>query len=119
MEFINDAVEKVKEVAGTAYKITEGAVITQKQKLDIASLEHKLNKEYTLLGKTYYRFVKSENGDTEELDKIIESVSEKIAEIKEAKKELAEMKNRRICPECGKHVDSDSAYCNYCGKKFD
>lgn len=119
MEFINDAVEKVKEVAGTAYKMTEDAVIVQKQKFEIASMERKLNKEYAALGREYYRSVKTGKENAEEMSELTSAVSERIAEIKKAKKELADMKNRRVCSDCGKYVDTDSAYCSYCGKKFD
>lgn len=110
---------KAKEVFETAYKKTGDAVSVGKQRLDIASLENKLNKSYEILGKVCYDEV-SHGGsfDAEAAKPIFEDIAEKRKQIEEMKKEIARNKNKKVCPRCNQTVDKSSAYCNSCGAKI-
>lgn len=118
MEFFDTAVNKVKDVFGVAYKKTEEVVTTQKQKIDIASMENKLSKEYEKLGKLYYDNIKNENIVEGELKDIVDVISAKITEIDAAKAELAKSKSKRLCPVCSEPIDISSNFCNHCGAKL-
>lgn len=86
MEFLDQTVQKAKEIFEIAYQKTGDAVNTGKQKLEIASLENKLNKEYRLLGKLYYNAYKS--GEEVDLDNIIQNIDAIKKQIKLKKEEL-------------------------------
>lgn len=119
MDFFDNAVSKAKEVFDVAYKKTEAAVNTGKQKFDVASIENKLAKDYEKLGAIYYNMIKDSDeldDETRELKLAINEKCEKIAKIKE---EINNAKNKRLCPSCGIAVDKASAFCSSCGAKLE
>ena len=60
------------------------------------------------------------NGDIEKMnlteEEYIALVAERAKE--QAKKDLAEIKNKRICPKCSMAIEKTSVYCNFCGEKL-
>lgn len=117
MDFLDNALSKTKEIFEIARKKTEDAVNTGKQKIDVATIENKLAKDYEALGKIYYENIKEADAQSLaenviELKASIEEKKEKIASIKE---ELNRAKNKRYCPSCGASIAADSIYCSVCG----
>ena len=53
MDFLDNAINKAKEVVDIAYKKTEEVVLTEKQRFDIASLNSKIDKDYKALGEIF------------------------------------------------------------------
>lgn len=117
MDFLDNAVSKAKEVFEIARKKTEEAVNTGKQKIDVATIENKLSKDYEALGKIYYESIKAVDAQalTEEVIEIKASIEEKIEKIESIKEELNRAKNKRKCPNCGASIDVNSLYCSVCG----
>lgn len=118
MDFLENAVQKAKEVFDVAYNKTESAVNTQKQKFDLAAEENKLNKDFSRLGKYLFeeRFDSIPNdGEAAEILALIAERKEKISEIK---KEINSAKNKRICPSCAANIPDDAAFCSNCGAKL-
>ena len=64
MDFFDNAVSKAKDVFDVACKKTEEVVTTGKQKLDIATLENKMTKDFEALGRIYFEQIK----DNDDLD---------------------------------------------------
>lgn len=61
--------------------------------------------------------------EDEELKNIINNIEkdkkeEKEAEEKENNQEDKEKKNKKYCTKCGKMIDNEWAFCNYCGNKL-
>lgn len=119
MDFLDNAVSKAKEVFDVAYKKTEEAVNTGKQKFDVAAIENKLNKDYAKLGKIYYALIKDSEDLKGETLKIKTAIDEKNAKIEELKQQINDTKNKRTCHNCGNAVDKQSLYCNTCGAKLE
>lgn len=86
MEFLDQTVQKAKEIFEVVSQKTGEAVNTGKQKYEIASLENKLNKEYRLLGKLYYNTCKS--GEEANLQSVIESIDSIKKQIKQKQDQL-------------------------------
>ena len=66
MDFLENALDKAREVIDVACKKTNEVVITEKQKFDIASIENKRAKDFERLGKLYFKLYKDsdiENGE--------------------------------------------------------
>ncbi len=115
-DFFDNAIDKAKEVFDVACKKTGEAVSASKQRFDIASMEAKIEKAYAKLGKACYKELK--DTQNEEIAGIISVIDEMLKEIDEAKTNLAELRNKRICPKCGQYIEKNSVFCNLCGEKL-
>lgn len=119
MDFLENAVNKAKEVFDVAYKKTEDVVNTGKQKLDVANLENKLNKDYQKLGEIYFELIK-ESDDLQDVTlELKNAICEKQEKIAKIKKELNDAKNKRICPVCSVSIDKNAVFCSACGAKLE
>ena len=105
MDFIDDAVTKAKEAFDVACKKTNEVVTTQKQKIDIASLEAKRTKDFEALGRFYYSELKDNEIENEEAARLVAAIDEKNAKIDELRREINNTKNKRVCPKCGESID--------------
>ena len=115
-EFLDTAMDKAKEVFDVACKKTEKAVTVSKQRFDIASMESKREKTYAKLGKVCFKEMKdTDNGEMAQLIGEIEKLN---SNIDTARTKLAEIKNKRICPNCGQAIENISVFCNFCGEKL-
>ena len=117
MDFFDDAVSKAKEVFGVAKRKTEDVVTTQKQKFDIASMENKLEKDYAMLGKLYFKAIGNDEIEDENVKSIVDAIKEKNQKIAEIKEELSAAKNKRICPKCMAEIDANAVFCSACGER--
>lgn len=118
MSFIDDAINKTKEVFDVACKKTDEVVTTQKQKFSIASLESKREKDFADLGRIYFELAKNSTDLTDEARNLVDAISEKNAEIARLNQDIQNTKNKRICPNCNANIDVNSVYCNNCGAKI-
>lgn len=118
MSFIDDAINKTKEVFDVACKKTDEVVTTQKQKFSIASLESKREKDFADLGRIYFELAKNNTDLTDEARNLVDAISEKNAEIARLNQDIQNTKNKRICPNCNANIDMNSVYCNNCGAKL-
>lgn len=117
MSFLDDAINKTKEVFDVACKKTDEVVTTQKQKFSVASLESKREKDFADLGRVYFELVKDSTDLTDEVRNLVDAISEKNEEIARLNKDIQNTKNKRICPNCNANIDANSVYCNNCGTK--
>lgn len=117
MSFLDDAINKTKEVFDVACKKTDEVVTTQKQKFSVASLESKREKDFADLGRVYFELVKDSTDLTDEARNLVDAISEKNEEIARLNKDIQNTKNKRICPNCNANIDANSVYCNNCGTK--
>ena len=118
MSFIDDAINKTKEVFDVACKKTDEVVTTQKQKFSIASLESKREKDFADLGRIYFELAKNSTDLTGEARNLVDAISEKNEEIARLNQDIQNTKNKRICPNCNANIDVNSVYCNNCGAKL-
>ncbi|MBQ6847542.1 MAG: hypothetical protein IJO62_01330 [Clostridia bacterium] len=88
MDFFENAVSKAKDVFDVACKKTGEVVNTGKQKLDIATLENKMAKDFERLGRVYFEQIKDADGLDEATAKIKNAILEKQSEINKIKEEM-------------------------------
>lgn len=119
MSFLDDAINKTKEVFDVACKKTDEVVTTQKQKFSISSLESKREKDFADLGRIYFELVKNDDNLTDEARNLVDAISEKNEEIARLNQDIQNTKNKRICPNCKANIDANSVYCNVCGAKLE
>lgn len=118
MEFLNNAIIKVKEAVDVACKKTGEVVCAEKQKFDISALKSKRDKDFIELGKIYYEKAKLQTVNDLNVLNLINSIDKKNDEIKELIKAFNESKNRGVCPKCYASVDVNSAFCSACGERL-
>lgn len=118
MDFLEEALSKAKDVFEVAKQKTGEAVAVGKQKYDIASMESKLNKSYSALGRICYENFKNDQGACDEIKALISQITSEIEDIEAAKEEIVKIKGGRVCYECGGAVSNNSAFCSHCGAKF-
>jgi len=119
MDFLENALDKAREVIDVACKKTNEVVITEKQKFDIASIENKRAKDFERLGKLYFKLYKDSDIENGEMKSIINEIKEKNKRILEIKKEISSTKNKRLCPVCGAAIEKHSVFCSSCGVKLE
>ncbi len=87
MDFFENAVGKAKDIFDVACKKTGEAVNTGKQRLDIATLENKMSKDFEKLGRIYFEQLK--NTDAEgEIGYLKNAITQKQEQIDKIKAEL-------------------------------
>ena len=118
MDFLDNAINKAKEVVDIAYKKTEEVVLTEKQRFDIASLNSKIDKDYKALVEIFYKNYKDNEDIPEDAKVGIRAINEKILKIKELKEEIGETKNKMVCPHCQNYIPKGSAFCSVCGERL-
>lgn len=119
MGFLDDAINKTKEVFDVACKKTDEVVTVEKQKFNIASLKSKREKDYADLGRIYFESVKDSCDLDDETRNLVDAIREKNEEISRLNKDIQNIKNKRVCPKCNANIDANSVYCNNCGEKLD
>ena len=88
MEFFENAVNKAKDVFDVACKKTGEEVNTGKIKLDIATIENKMSKDFEALGRIYFKEIAETDDLSEEKLKLKNKILEKQAGINKLKEEL-------------------------------
>lgn len=117
MDFLDNAINKAKEVIDVACKKTGEVVTTEKQKFDIATLKSKRDKDFLALGKIWFEIIKEDEDVSEQVKSIVNEIKQKNEKIDELTAEILNNKNKRICPECSAAIDNNAIFCSNCGAK--
>lgn len=116
---INEVVDMAKSGLDTVCKKTEDAVAVSKLRIEQATLETKLSKDYEKLGRIYYGSVaEGKDADENELELLTAAIGDKKEQIKLLREKIQKYKYRKLCPACKSPVDKNSVYCNHCGEKL-
>ena len=112
MSFLNDLGKKT---TGTTAKIATEA----KLKIEIAENKEKVKEFYEELGrKIYENHIREENVNISELigeDCLkIDTISK---EIENARKEILELNNKKMCKKCFAEIETNSIFCSQCGER--
>ena len=90
-----------------------------KLKIKIAENKGKIKDVYNEIGKKIYeKHVREENIDIEEyLKEELKSIDALSKEIENARKEILEVNNKKLCSNCFEEMSKDMAFCPKCGAK--
>lgn len=100
-----------KDLTGRAETIYE----TQKLKNKISGEKQQIEKAMADLGRIVYRRYQEGISVEEAEDAICVQIDERYQQIKRLKKEAEELKEQRVCPNCGSVVGKNDAFCSKCG----
>lgn len=102
-----------KDLTGRAETIYE----TQKLKNKISGEKQQIEKAMADLGRIVYRRYQEGISVEEAEDAICVQIDERYQQIKRLKKEAEELKEQRICPDCGSIVGKNDTFCSKCGAR--
>ena len=100
-----------KDLTGRAETIYE----TQKLKNKISGEKQQIEKAMADLGRIVYRRYQEGISVEEAENEICVQIDERYQQIKRLKKEEEELKEQRVCPNCGSIVGKNDAFCSKCG----
>ena len=93
-------------------------VDVSKLNIKMAELRSDLKNEYEALGKTVYNCEKNHIDSASEITNASLRIDSIYMQIEELKKQVAKMKNKVLCKECGNANNVNDSYCVKCGKEL-
>ena len=118
MDFLNECLDKAKDLFETAKEKTDKAVAIGKQKYDIAALESRIGKSYQALGRVCFENYKGDENAPDEIKALISQIEAEKETIALSREELERMKAHRVCPVCTGAVAENATFCSHCGAKL-
>ncbi len=118
MDFLDNAIEKTKEVLDVACKKTGEVVANEKQRFDIASLKSKQEKDFAALGRLCFEMFGDLENCPDEFKGLIAEIKSKDARILKLSEEMAAAKQKQVCPKCLAEIDKKAVFCSKCGEKL-
>lgn len=116
-DFFEDFGKKISEAAEVVTNMTSEAIEIQKLKGQIRDLARENAVDLMEMGKlTYGKFSAGEEVEADAAG-YCDAIKERKAAIADCEKKIAVIKGASECPECGKMVSKDMAFCPYCGTK--
>ncbi|MBE6613511.1 MAG: zinc ribbon domain-containing protein [Ruminococcaceae bacterium] len=114
--FWNDLTGKAGTAAKAAAKKTGEAAETAKLAITLKTEESKLRGLYAKLGVLYYANTAGEDNADVLAAQVLEIDEQKMV-IENLRAVIDERNGKMKCPNCGKIIDIESAFCNSCGAK--
>ena len=114
MGILEDSIETTRDVAQQVVKKTGQITKLAALKIDSSHIENKIEKNFAKIGRSVYEGAEDEtfiSDTTEEIN----ALYEKLADIKA---QIAFLRNKQVCPECGTFNESDSKYCKNCAEEL-
>lgn len=105
------ATRKVVKKSSEVYDVT-------KLSLKISSLEDEADKKYNEIGKLIYSNFKGFEISSEDVERLCAEIDVIKGNIDDISRQISELKNATICPECGAEVSKNSTFCAKCGEKI-
>jgi rubrerythrin len=104
-------------VADRAVKKTGDVTNLVKLKVSIKSAESKLSSVYEEIGRLFYTAERSGEDCTSDIAAYIMKADKLKADIAAFNKQIAKLRNVRICDSCGNEIDKNVNFCPVCGAK--
>ncbi len=115
MGFLDDFLNKTKNVVDTTTKKTGEFVELQKVNMKISETVNSINKAYLEIGRMLYESSKGRGEFAEEIDQKISAIDDFNETLTSLKDEANDLKGVIICTKCGKENPEESAFCASCG----
>lgn len=115
-DFFSEIGSTISRITQQAVGKTSAVVETSKLNAQITAEQKDVERLYQQIGELVYRGVK--DGDIEvsdDLADIISAIDSHRVIIRNARKSLAEVQQKKLCPKCHEIISADAAYCPRCG----
>lgn len=108
----------LKQTVNSAVKKSGELVELGKLKMAVGDTKNAIQTNYEKLGAMAYLSAKGEETSGEEADRLIASIDELKELLEQQEKKVAELANKKICPNCGKASPEETSFCPACGNPF-
>ncbi len=115
MSLGNDLKNRVTGLAKDVAKASSNAVDFAKYKLQLTDVRDEINTRYTEVGRMVVE--KGSDADAAEVERLVKEIEQLKQRMAEINEELAALKKTTTCESCGKEIDVDAVFCQYCGAK--
>lgn len=115
MAFLDDVIRTTQKAGKVVAETAEGVYDYTKVSYNIASLENELDAKLKEIGGFVLDTDMNGTEHEAEIASVLLEAKAIMEKISEAKKELAEIKNQKLCPNCGKANSKDASFCSECG----
>lgn len=119
MSFFDDFKRSATDAANKAAKKTGELTNIAKLNYNLSNYEKKLSNVYCEIGKMFYKAQRMGEDHTSAIASAIMKADKIISDMENCKAEIAKLKNASICPNCGKEVPEEAAFCSGCGTKIE
>ena len=109
--------ESIENSANSAVKKTGQFIEISKLNLEISGEEKGIEEIYVNIGKKIYKQYEKNKPVDSNLIKYCKEIKEAKNRITTIKKKILKIQDKKICPLCGKEVEHNATYCEYCGLK--
>lgn len=116
-DFFEDLGKRLGETAETVTSRAGEAIEIQRLKSQIRTLARGNAVDLMELGRTIYDRYKAGEEVEEDAKALCDAISDREDTMKSYEKKISRIKGSSECPNCGKMVARDMAYCPYCGEK--
>lgn len=117
MDSLSKIAKSVGDGAKTAVKKSEDMVEIAKLNKSITNEEDRIKSIYNEIGKIIYLKYENNEAIEDELIELCNKIDEYQDNISSLKQKIAEVKNVRICSNCGVELEIDTEFCGKCGAK--
>lgn len=116
-DFFEDLGKRLGSTAETVTNRAGEAIEIQRLKSQIRGLARGNAVDLMELGRTIYDRYKAGEEVEENAKALCDAISDREATIEDYEKKISRIRGSFECPNCGKMVAKDMAYCPYCGEK--
>ncbi|MGI6778298.1 MAG: hypothetical protein ACOX7R_09895 [Acetivibrionales bacterium] len=117
MSILDNIGKKVTETAKTAAKRSGDIVEVTRLNMNIAAEEDKIKRVYNDIGKAVYKDYLLGKEVCESAREFCEKINGMEKSIEQMKEKILELRNIKVCPECGMELQIEMAFCHRCGVK--
>jgi chromosome segregation ATPase len=105
------------KTADIAIKKSEELLNISKINIEISSIQSSIEHLYTEIGERIYKRYEKGKFSDHELEEYFKGINKYKKELKELKKQIYQIKDKKACKNCGAEVNSQTKYCPACGSK--
>ena len=116
-DFFEDLGKRIGETAETMTNKAGDAIEIQRLKSQIRNMARGNAVDLMELGKMIYDRYKAGEAVEEAAQGLCEAIQNRETSMEDYEKKISKIKGASECPNCGKLVAKDMAYCPYCGEK--
>ena len=119
MGVMEDIYLKAKVAAGKIGEKTSLWVDVSKLQIKLVETKSDLKTEFKNLGKVVYHACKNGESKEEAVETATKKIDTLLERVESLKIEIAMLKNKSICKNCGKANDIDDCFCSKCGENIE
>lgn len=83
-----------------------------------AELRNKINQLYRSIGEAVYKAHTTETDTAEEIEAYLTELAALHEALRDKEEARQALRNRKLCPGCGKSVAKENAFCPHCGTQI-